>query len=480
MNEARRRFLVAGLKLFDLSLTVVVFGLATVTTAPDSGTLSLSEFLSMRIKLSNFVIFALLLLGCHLIFVFCRLYESKRQSDRISEITDCIKATTLSALAMMLLAAVFRIRMITPQFLIAFWVLISILFVIGRLGLRYVLEDIRRRGRNLRYILILGTNSRAIQFAEKIENTPSWGYRVLGFVDNEWQERGHSFAGKYTLSCQIDQLAEYLRCNVVDEVAIYLPLRSFYEHVSRVAALCELHGIIMRFDPAIFNLKLGRAGAHSFDAESALITAHSSSLNGWPAVYKRVLDCGLSLIAVTVLSPLMAAVALLIKATSPGPVMFKQDRIGLNKRRFKIYKFRTMVPDAERLMPQLEMLNEVSGPVFKIKNDPRMTPIGRFLRRASIDELPQLFNVIKGDMSLVGPRPLPVRDYEGFSEDWQRRRFSVRPGITCLWQVTGRSSIGFDRWMELDLQYVDEWSLWLDLKILARTIPAVVRGSGAA
>lgn len=152
----------------------------------------------------------------------------------------------------------------------------------------------------------------------------------------------------------------------------------------------------------------------------------------------------------------------------------------MNRRRFRIYKFRTMVPDAERLMPSLVSMNEASGPVFKIRDDPRITPIGRLLRRSSIDELPQLFNVLKGEMSLVGPRPLPVRDYQGFNEDWQRRRFSVKPGITCLWQVNGRSAISFEQWMLLDLQYMDEWSLWLDIKILARTVPAVMRGSGAA
>jgi lipopolysaccharide/colanic/teichoic acid biosynthesis glycosyltransferase len=142
-------------------------------------------------------------------------------------------------------------------------------------------------------------------------------------------------------------------------------------------------------------------------------------------------------------------------------------------------KFRTMVHNAEKLMANLEKMNEASGPVFKIKDDPRITSVGKFLRRTSIDELPQLINVLKADMSLVGPRPLPIRDYQGFNEDWQRRRFSVKPGITCLWQVNGRSSITFDEWMRLDLQYMDEWSLWLDMKILARTIPAVLKGSGA-
>ena len=145
-----------------------------------------------------------------------------------------------------------------------------------------------------------------------------------------------------------------------------------------------------------------------------------------------------------------------------------------------MYKFRTMVPNAERMQEELLHLNEMSGPVFKIRNDPRMTPLGRILRKTSIDELPQLFNVLKGDMSLVGPRPMSVRDYGLFSEDWQRRRFSVRPGITCLWQVNGRNSVPFERWMKLDMEYIDQWSLWLDLKILARTIPALLRGSGAA
>jgi lipopolysaccharide/colanic/teichoic acid biosynthesis glycosyltransferase len=160
-------------------------------------------------------------------------------------------------------------------------------------------------------------------------------------------------------------------------------------------------------------------------------------------------------------------------------VFFLQERLGLGKRRFTIFKFRTMVSNAETLLATVEHLNQSQGPTFKLVEDPRITLVGSFLRKTSIDELPQLFNVLWGDMSLVGPRPLPLRDYKGFSEDWHRRRFSVKPGITCLWQVMGRSTIGFDRWMRLDMDYIDGWTLWLDIKILLRTIPVVLRGSGA-
>jgi exopolysaccharide biosynthesis polyprenyl glycosylphosphotransferase len=197
-------------------------------------------------------------------------------------------------------------------------------------------------------------------------------------------------------------------------------------------------------------------------------------------VVKRVFDCLFSGLLLVLLAPVFLVVAVLVKCTSPGLVLFRQTRVGLNKRQFQIYKFRTMVDNAEQIQDELLPMNEMAGPVFKITNDPRVTPLGRILRKTSIDELPQLFNVLKGEMSLVGPRAMSLRDYQLFDQDWQRRRFSVKPGITCLWQVNGRSSIPFDEWMELDMQYIDKWSLWLDFKILARTVPAVLRGTGAA
>ena len=200
----------------------------------------------------------------------------------------------------------------------------------------------------------------------------------------------------------------------------------------------------------------------------------------WPTIVKRVFDCVVSRSAADSFG------SVVLGGRSPGQMYLARvnsvspTRVGLNKRQFQIYKFRTMIANAEQIQDTLLPLNEMAGPVFKITNDPRVTPLGKVLRKTSIDELPQLFNVLRGEMSLVGPRAMSLRDYQLFDQDWQRRRFSVKPGITCLWQVNGRSSIPFEKWMELDMQYIDKWSLWLDLKILAQTVPAVWRGTGAA
>jgi exopolysaccharide biosynthesis polyprenyl glycosylphosphotransferase len=479
MHEAKRRFFLSGLKILDLFQLTLSFGLATILAAEWDQRVGLQQFFSMRIKLSNCAAFASILLMWHTIFTLCGLYESKRLSLMRLEIADVIKATTFSAGLLALMAALLRIRMISPGFLVSFWIISSFLLTSSRLTMRPLLASLRRRGRNLRYMLVLGTNPRAIDFARRIQGRPELGYLLLGFVDNDWHKLNEFKQTGFPLVSDLTGLPEFLRRNVVDELAIYLPLRSYYEHSLGAAALCEQHGIIMRFNGDIFGLKKSRPVAVEFDGDHQ-VASYTGISDWWPLVAKRVLDIALSFSFLVLLTPIFGIVALLIKFSSDGDIFFRQERLGLNKRRFSILKFRTMVPNAEKMLAELERLNEVSGPVFKIRRDPRITPIGRLLRRTSLDELPQLLNVLKGDMSLVGPRPLPVRDYEGFNEDWQRRRFSARPGITCLWQVNGRSSIPFEQWMKLDLQYMDEWSFWLDLKILARTIPAVLKGSGAA
>jgi exopolysaccharide biosynthesis polyprenyl glycosylphosphotransferase len=479
VHAVRRRFLLGALKLFDLAMLVLSFGVAAVLAAYADKRFSFEEFFSIRVKLSNCLIFAGLLIVWHAIFALCGLYRSHRLSTARAEINDVLVAVALSGVALALGATMLPITMVTPRFVILFWATATLLLTASRAALRKSLGQVRLRGHNLRHVLIVGTNARAIKYAQRIVEEPERGYRLLGFVDEDWEGTEDFLMSGFMLVCGMDDLPEFLRHNVVDEVTMYLPLRSHFQSAFRVAELCEQHGITMRFDGDIFGLKTARARAEELDGEN-YVSTYTGVREWWPLVLKRAFDIAISSVLLAALSPILAVTALLIWMSSRGSILFLQERVGLNKRRFRIYKFRTMVPNADKLLKDLEKHNEVSGPVFKIKNDPRITPLGRFLRRTSIDELPQLLNVLKGDMSLVGPRPLPVRDYEGFNEDWQRRRFSVRPGITCLWQVNGRSSIPFEQWMELDLQYMDEWSLWLDLKILARTIPAVMKGSGAA
>ena len=478
MSNVRRKILLNAFKLFDLGLMVLAFLLAGAI-AFQRHTVTLAEFFEMRVKIQNLAIFLLLLLGWHFVLSAFGLYASHRLSRRYAEVFDVIKATTLGTLVIWVGSALFHVQMGTPRFLIVFWAISTAATVASRVSLRIVLAWIRKQGRNLRDVLIIGTNPRAVQFARKLVNHPETGYRVIGFVDENWQGMGNFYNSGFAVACGFAGVSQFLRTSVVDEVVMALPMRSLYFEASQIAAYCEEQGITVRHLSNIFNLKLARASAEDWEGDS-LITHRTGQINGWPVVVKRVFDFLGSAALLILISPALLVTAILIKVSSRGPVLFKQNRLGLNKRHFSIYKFRTMVVDAEKRMSEIAHLNEVSGPVFKIKRDPRITPVGRFLRKTSIDELPQLFNVLKGDMSLVGPRPLPVRDYEGFSEDWQRRRFSVKPGITCLWQVAGRSSIPFEHWMELDLQYIDRWSLWLDFQILMKTIPAVLKGSGAS
>jgi exopolysaccharide biosynthesis polyprenyl glycosylphosphotransferase len=478
VHEAKRRLLLAGLKLLDITLLLMSFGLAIVLSLNGRQSGSLERFLAMRIQVWNVVIFAAIVAAWHVVFCLCGMYQSKRFSTTYTQTIDALKSTTLSTAVLKIMAIFFSISMVRAGLVVLFWGISFVAITVGRLTLRFVLSKIRLRGRNMRYMLILGTNQRAVDFAGSIRMAPELGYRILGFVDQDSRLVSTSPGAELGLVCTLGSLPEFLRHNVVDEVVNYLPMRSFYEHAAQVASLCELHGIILRLNTDAFGITKSRSQAGNLNGHN-YIMAYPGISEVWPLIAKRTVDILVSLAVLLLLAPLFATVVLLIKLTSPGPIFFLQDRVGYNKRTFRICKFRTMVPNAEKLMANLEKMNEASGPVFKIKDDPRITSVGKFLRRTSIDELPQLINVLKADMSLVGPRPLPIRDYQGFNEDWQRRRFSVKPGITCLWQVNGRSSITFDEWMRLDLQYMDEWSLWLDMKILARTIPAVLKGSGA-
>jgi len=478
MNTGHRHLVELSFKAADLLAMAGSFVVAAATLVLGLDWFSLERLIDVRLKVTNLLLFLVLMTTWHVVFVTLGLYRSGRLSSPRAEALDIVKATSLGTLAVLGIAWLINIGLVTPRFLGAFWLLSAATTTGARLILRVTLERFRVRGRNLRNLLIVGTNARALRFADLVEHKPTLGYQIKGFVDEDWDGVETFRQTGRKLVARLGDFGAYLREHVVDEVVIALPVSSYYAQFSHILRACEEQGILVHILPDLFDV------SHRLRLEvledQPVITLRTGAMEGWPLLVKRALDLTVALVLLVLLAPLFAIVALLVKLTSPGPILFVQERVGLSKRPFRFLKFRTMVQDAERQQAALEELNEASGPVFKIRNDPRMTPIGSLLRRTSVDELPQLINVLRGDMSLVGPRPLPVRDYQAFDADWHRRRFSVRPGMTCLWQVEGRTSIPFDRWMELDMHYIDHWSLWLDLKLLVSTLPAVLSGKGAA
>lgn len=438
------------------------------------------DALLLRHPLPQLILALALGAAWHISLLKARLYESYRLSGLRRQTVALIKGTTAATLCTCVWLSLSRrdSEISANSFLLEiliFWCLSSIGLLATRVTARVVTGILRRHGRNLRNVLIIGSNRRAVAIAENLLEHVTLGYHLLGFVDDLWHHDDAPIQYKEMLLGPSQSIPDLLRELALDEVIITLPIASHYELTRNIISHCQQQGILVRCEGSLFDSPARRGK----NPPLQLITLHDETRDVWGAFLKRTIDFVVSGAVIAATLPVMLGIALAIKLTSDGPVFFKQERLGLGKRRFRIFKFRTMVVNAEALMKQVEHLNETSGPTFKLKHDPRITPIGSFLRKTSLDELPQLLNVFLGDMSLVGPRPLPLRDYQGFSEDWHRRRFSVKPGITCLWQVSGRSSIGFERWMELDMDYIDRWSLWLDLEILMRTIPAVVRGSGA-
>ena len=356
-----------------------------------------------------------------------------------------------------------------------------------RLGMRFTIRRLRRRGDDYRVWLIVGHNERAAELANTILANPHFGIRIEEILDVEdpsaagTAERrkleAHPPPGvKLTVIKSVEEIREIVVSRVVDEVVVTLPMRSHYDTVSRILEICCTAGISVRLRPQAFEI-LGYATEVTHVGKIPMLTHYNGPSNYWQLVVKRVIDILGSGIGLIVLSPFFAAVAIGIKLGSPGPVFFRQLRVGLHGRHFQLVKFRSMVKDALQQRDALDAANERDGKAFKIRNDSRITPLGRWLRKYRIDELPQLWNVLVGDMSLVGPRPFPVTEATGF-EWWHRRRHSMPPGLTCLWQIEDDPKMPLKQWMELDMAYIDRWSIWLDLKLIARTFATVARGRG--
>jgi len=428
----------------------------------------LHEFLGMRLTVRNLLLVIAFAGVWRLIGALVGLYDPRWIRNRRAEAVRVITAVTAASVVALVFPLISRSRAFGPDAIAYYWTG----SIAGMLLFRACLRALLNHGTaSMQDVLIVGSGPRALSLYREVSDGRAAGYRFLGFVDSQDTDTAAEIRAQFL--GDLDSLEELLMRHAVDQVLIALPARSRYGEIQRTIEICERGGVPAKYLADVFQHQLWLEN-DPFTAVPAGVSADDPRL-----VVKRCLDVVLGTLALVVALPVLAAAALAIKVTSPGSILFTQDRYGLNKRRFKMYKLRTMVTEAEAQQDLLEGQNEARGPVFKMRQDPRLTKVGGFLRRSSIDELPQLVNVLRGEMSLVGPRPLPIRDVSRFDEPALMRRFSVYPGITGLWQVSGRSALPFDRWIELDLEYIDDWSLLLDLRILCLSLPAVIRGTGA-
>jgi len=457
-------------------ITILAIGFFAVVMLPyfSQDTLGLHQFLAMRISVRNLLIANICYWGWYSVLYGFGVYTLARISSLRDLVLKVFLALSTCTVIVGLMAVTVGGQPHLMRNLAYFWIGCGAAMAGLRMGLvsfhRYVRPHMRKR----KNLIIVGTGPQAQRAYLEMELHPEWRYNFLGFVDSDPQMNDMT---QGLILGSMEQFETILMQRVVDEVVIALPMKSQYDMVARAVDICELGGVQSQYQSDYFGSEVTKK--RYFEGIGATRVVMQVVHHDSRRFLKRAIDVVASTFGIIMLSPLLLGAALAV-ATSRGPIIFKQERYGLNKRKFTMYKFRSMVIDAEKKQAQVEHLNEMGGPTFKIKNDPRVTRIGAFMRKLSIDELPQLFNVLLGNMSLVGPRPLPIRDVSRFSEAWLMRRFSVKPGLTCLWQITGRSDTTFDRWVELDLQYIDNWSLGLDAQILFKTLPAVLKGKGAS
>jgi exopolysaccharide biosynthesis polyprenyl glycosylphosphotransferase len=350
-----------------------------------------------------------------------------------------------------------------------------ILIIAEKTALYLTVHYVRRKGRNFRRLLIVGTGRRAADFVRKIKFHPEWGFQILGAIDDE-PGRGIKKVDGVDIIGTLDDIPKILHNDAVDEIVFVVP-RSRLSHVERALHDCETEGVVTTITVDLFDMQIAKSAVSEIDG-LPLLRFQTTKINEWQLLVKRFIDIAISGLVIVLLGPLLVFISMLIKSTSPGPIFFKQQRLGLHGRKFTLFKFRTMRQGAHDVLSKITDVAEMDTPEFRAKKTQWITPLGRIMRKFSLDELPQFFNVFMGHMSLIGPRPTVPDEVEKYKA-WQRRRFSMKPGITCLWQVNGRNNIGFEDWMKLDLEYLDNWSLWLDIKIMIKTVPVVLFGIGA-
>jgi exopolysaccharide biosynthesis polyprenyl glycosylphosphotransferase len=430
------------------------------------------EFLKVRISVKNVLLIGVLAYCWVALFRSFGLYDVRRITSWEEEMLRVIGACLLGALVALIFPATSVSHAFRFDTTAIFFVGVTVNTLVAR-RIGHMLTERAATG-GVRNLVIVGSGPRAQRAYREMCLCDKPQYTCLGFVDSEPVPMNGT---PIRMLGGIAELESLLVREPIDEVLIALPIKSQYVSVQRALRICERMGVQATYLADVF--EHGLAKPRFEQAASLAVVTLPTRADDSRMMVKRGIDIAGASLAILVLSPLLIVTALAVKLTSKGPVFFKQPRYGYNRRRFPMFKFRTMARDAEQRLAALEHLNEAAGPVFKIRKDPRLTKIGALLRSTSIDELPQLFNVLLGHMSLVGPRPLPVRDVNRFSEATLMRRFSVLPGMTGLWQVSGRSALGFSEWIALDLKYIDNWSLREDLRILFVTVPVVLRGRGA-
>jgi exopolysaccharide biosynthesis polyprenyl glycosylphosphotransferase len=400
------------------------------------------------------------------------LYRLRVRWSIRSELIDLVRADILVAVATFTVLFLFKLPNVSRLFLIELFVAQIGLSVAVRVAVRLAFGWARLHGRNTRWVLVVGCGPAAEAFADRLERHVELGLRVVGHLALEDELTGSESPSRPVLG-SADDIAAVLHDQVIDEVAICFPMASL-RLVEPIASLCQAEGRIVRIPLDNIGFAFPGGRVEELDGLPILSLVYGPD-RAIGLVLKRLMDIAIAAVALVLLSPILVGTAIWIRALDGPPVLFRQVRVGLQGRRFEVVKFRTMALDAEARRAGLSARNEIRGPAFKLTDDPRLTRTGQALRRASLDELPQFLNVLRGEMSVVGPRPPLPEEVAGY-DIWHRRRLSMKPGMTGLWQVAARREQEFDRWVALDLAYIDRWSLWLDLKIILRTVPAMLQG----
>lgn len=421
----------------------------------------------------------MMFIGFPLIWLFIFNLNGIYRDFRLRTYSKLVRMLIISSIWATLVSGSFvfllKIQMASRLFFVVYSATAFICVVLERGILFLIIEHLYTSNSYQENLLIVGTNERALEFIRHVQKHSGWGLHIIGVIDDDPDMRGKTVEGYRVIGC-IQDIPSIVNRMVIDRVIFVVP-RLWLDRIEDAILECEKLGVPTSLSLDLYKTHVAKVHQTDFDG-FPLLEFKPFYAKEWQLFVKRVMDIIISFIVLLIFSPVMLIAALLIKLTSNGPILFKQERIGLNGRKFTLFKFRSMVVDAEQLKEELIKRNEMSGPVFKMKKDPRVTTVGYFLRRTSIDELPQFINVLKGDMSIVGPRPPLECEVEQYKV-WQRRRLSLKPGITCIWQISGRNRIEFEDWMKMDLEYIDNWSLFLDLTIMFKTFFVVLTGYGA-